>query len=193
MQIRSLQSVVSHELAWRRLSSAGASGVFRRWMTGRLLGIADIYIPYHLYKVRLDDRRVCTQRLLAVDALSGNLDPFEFAESPMQDRCIYIETRNCLPAQLSEAETHASALAKFRRLLFSKGFFRLAKPEISIELIESEFHVPYWAGFYGEEQSVRILALDAIRGTIEGGKVTNSVKAWLLEERHARANVVQHG
>jgi hypothetical protein len=189
MQIRSIQSEVTHELAWQRLSSAGASGILRRWMTGRLLGIADIYIPYHLYKVQMDDRRVSTRRLLAVDALSGNLDPFEFAEPPMQDRCVHVETRNYLPVQLSEAETHTLALAKFRRLLFSAGFFRLAKPEIAIELIEPAL----WAGFYGEEQSVRILALDAVRGTIEGSKVTNSVKAWLLEERHARASVAQHG
>lgn len=193
MQIRSIQSEVTHELAWQRLSSAGASGILRRWMTGRLLGIADIYIPYHLYKVQMDDRRVSTRRLLAVDALSGNLDPFEFAESPMQDRCVHVETRNYLPVQLSEAETHTLALAKFRRLLFSAGFFRLAKPEIAIELIEPALYIPYWAGFYGEEQSVRILALDAVRGTIEGSKVTNSVKAWLLEERHARASVAQHG
>jgi hypothetical protein len=48
-------------------------------------------------------------------------------------------------------------------------------------LVESAFFIPYWAGFYGQEHSVRVLMLDAIRGTIEGGKITSSVKAWLLE------------
>jgi hypothetical protein len=173
MLIRSLQSAVEREQALSKFS--------RRWMSGKLLGVADIYIPYRLYKMNLEDRRVRTARLLAIDAVSGNLDPFEFSESPLQNRCTDMETRNFLPAQLSEPETHAAALAKFRRLLFSAGFFRLAKPVISVELVESAFFIPYWAGFYGQEHSVRVLMLDAIRGTIEGGKITSSVKAWLLE------------
>ncbi len=123
MLIRSLQSAVEREQALSKFS--------RRWMSGKLLGVADIYIPYRLYKVNLEDRRVRTARLLAIDAISGNLDPFEFSESPLQNRCTDMETRNYLPAQLSEPETHVAALAKFRRLLFSAGFFRLAKPVIS--------------------------------------------------------------
>jgi hypothetical protein len=179
MLIRSLQSVVPREQALSKFLPSGTPGLMRRWMSGKLLGMADIYIPYRLYKVNVEDRRLRSARLLAVDALSGNLDPFEFAESPIHDRCTDIETRNYLPAQLSESETHVAALAKFRRLVFSAGFFRLAKPVISVELIESDLFIPYWAGFYGEEKSVRVLMLDAIRGTIEGGKITNSVKAWL--------------
>src|ERR1700729_3198725 len=118
MLIRSLQSVVEREQALSKFS--------RRWMSGKLLGLADIYIPYRLYKINLEDRRVRTARLLAIDAVSGNLDPFEFSESPVPSRCTDMETRNYLPAQLSEPETHAAALTKFRRLLFSSGFFRLA-------------------------------------------------------------------
>lgn len=185
MLIRSLQSAVEREQAFNKFS--------RRWMSGKLLGVADIYIPYRLYKVSLEDRRVRTARLLAIDAVSGNLDPFEFSESPVQNRCTDLETRNYLPAQLSEPETHAAALAKFRRLLFSAGFFRLAKPVISIELVESALFMPYWAGFYGQENSVRVLMLDAIRGTIEGGKITSSVKAWLLESQSRRMSELVAG
>jgi hypothetical protein len=179
MLIRSLQSVVEREQALSKFS--------HRWMSGKLLGVADIYIPYRLYKMNLEDRRVRTTRLLAIDAVSGNLDPFEFSETPLQNRYTDMETRNFLPAQLSEPETHAAALAKFRRLLFSAGFFRLAKPVISVELVESVLFIPYWAGFYGQEHSVRVLMLDAIRGTIEGGKITSSVKAWLLEGESIRS------
>ena len=183
MLIRSLQSAVEREQALSKFS--------RRWMSGKLLGVADIYIPYRLYKMTLEDRRVRTARLLAIDAISGNLDPFEFSESPLQTRCTDMETRNYLPAQLSEPETHAAALAKFRRLLFSAGFFRLAKPVIYVELVESALFIPYWAGFYGQEHSVRVLMLDAIRGTMEGGKITSSVKAWLLEGQSIRTNGAQ--
>ena len=54
---------------------------------------------------------------------------------------------------------------------------------IYVELVESALFIPYWAGFYGQEHSVRVLMLDAIRGTIEGGKITSSVKGWLLESQ----------
>ena len=86
MLIRSLQSAVEREQALSKFS--------RRWMSGKLLGVADIYIPYRLYKMTLEDRRVRTARLLAIDAISGNLDPFEFSESPLQTRCTDMETRN---------------------------------------------------------------------------------------------------
>jgi hypothetical protein len=95
-----------------------------------------------------------------------------------------------LPARLSEADTQASALAKARRLVFSAGFFRLAKPVISAEVIESEFYIPYWAGFYGEEKNVNVVTLDALRGTIEGGKTTESVRDWLLEDPAPTENAI---
>lgn len=189
MLIRSLQPAVEREVALRKLSPAGPSGIFRRWTTGKFLGLGEIYIPYRLYRVKVEDHGVQSSRLLAVDAVSNTLDPFEFAELSTKDSCRDIETRNYIPARLSEAETRASVLAKVRRLLFSAGFFRLAKPVLSAELIESEFYIPYWAGFYGEEKNVGVVMLDAIRGTIEGGKATHSVRAWLLEDSEQRTVV----
>jgi|SRR5689334_6978411 len=188
MLIRSLQPAVEREVALRKLSPTRPSGILRRWTMGKFLGLSDIYIPYRLYHVKIHDHRMQSSRLLAVDALSAALDPFEFSEPPAWDRCRYVETRNQLPTRLAEIETRASVLAKARRLLFSAGFFRLAKPMISAEL-ESEFYVPYWAGFYGEEKSVGVVMLDAIRGTIEGGKATHSVRAWLLEDSEQRTVV----
>jgi hypothetical protein len=161
----------------------------RRWMTGKLLGVGEMYIPYRVYRVAVEDRRVRSARLLAVDAVSSTLDPFEFAEPPAEDRCVDIETRNHLPARLSESETQTAALSKVRRLLFSSGFFRLAKPVISAEVIVSDFHIPYWAGFYGEEKNIRVVLLDAIRGTIEGGKATHSVRAWLVDNSEPHSGV----
>jgi hypothetical protein len=179
MLIRSLQPVVGRELAWRKLSPSGPSGMVRRRITGKLLGVGEIYIPYRLYRVKIEDRHLQSERLLAVDAVSGTLDPFEFPESPKS--CLEIETRNHLPARLSEAATRAAVLTKARRLLFSAGFFRLARPAISAEVIEPEFHIPYWAGFYGAEKNVGVVMLDAVRGTVEGGKATHSVRTWLME------------
>jgi hypothetical protein len=181
--IFSLQSEIGHEHALRKLSPSGPLGMVRRMMTGDLLGVSDIYIPYRLYKVTVDDRRVRSARYLAVDAISGALDPYEFGELPGQERYAEVETHNCLPVRYAEADSRALILEKARRMLFSGGFFRLARPVIAAELIGSEFYVPYWAGFYGQEQNVKVLMLDGIRGTVEGSKVSHLVRAWLLEQR----------
>jgi hypothetical protein len=181
--IFSLQSGIGHEQALRKLSPSGPIGMLRRIVTGDLLGVSEIYIPYRLYKVTVDDRRVRSARYLAVDAVSGALDPYEFGEPPVPERYAEIETQNCLPVRFPEAESRALILEKARRLLFSGGFFRVARPVIAAELIGAEFYVPYWAGFYGHEQNVRVLMLDGIRGTVEGSKVSQLVRAWLLEQR----------
>lgn len=178
--IRSLQSVIDRELAWRRLSPGGPLGIVRRWRTGRLLALGDIYIPYRLYQVKVDDYRVRSTRFVAVDAISGDLDPYEFPESPLPASCAEVETTNYLPVRLEEPDTRTLALEKVRRLLFSAGFFRLVKPAITSAVI-GEFYIPYWAGFYGEVHNVSVLMLNAVRGTVEGSKASNLVKTWLLE------------
>src|SRR3954470_4349965 len=114
MMIRSLQSVVDRELAWRSLSPQGMLGIVRRWRNGKLLALGDIYIPYRLYQINVDDHRVRSTRFLAVDAISGVLDPYEFAESPLHGRCMELDTANYLPAQLAEAHTRALVLEKVR-------------------------------------------------------------------------------
>ena len=93
-----------------------------------------------------------------------------------------METSNALPVRLAETETRAFVLEKLRRLLFSAGFFRLAKPVMTAEMTGATFYIPYWAGFYGGPQNVRVQVLNAVRGTIEGSKVSSLVKTWLLEQ-----------
>ena len=181
MIIRSLQPALDRELALRNFSPAGPLGILRRWRTGKLLGISDIYIPYRLYRVQVEDIRVRNARFLAVDAMSGVLDPYEFPEPPLPGQSVEVETSNALPVRLAETETRAFVLEKLRRLLFSAGFFRLAKPVMTAEMTGATFYIPYWVGFYGGPQNVRVQVLNAVRGTIEGSKVSSLVKTWLLE------------
>jgi hypothetical protein len=179
--IRSLQSGLSCEMAFRRLAPAWPFGILRRWMTGKLLGVAAIYIPYRLYRVNVEHRCAHSIRFLAVDATTGKLDPYEFSEDPLQGSCIEVDSRNCLPIRLEEAETHALVLERVRRLLFSKGLFLSGRPTIAAESVGLGFYIPYWAGFFGEDNNVRVLILNAVRGTIEGKKIASIVKVWLLE------------
>src|SRR5215467_6825153 len=163
MTISTIPRTMGYEAALRRLTGTGGVGSFRRWFTGTLRGVAAIYIPYRLYKVTLDGRGIGSVRFYAVDAALGTLDPYEFAMPPEQDAWVRIDTRNFHPVRLNESQTKTIVVEKARRALYARGFFRLANPAITAELIEPEFYLPYWAGFYGDEQNVRVTVLNAVR------------------------------
>jgi hypothetical protein len=190
MLIKSLKSRVNREQALHLLSSSGVSGVLRRWLTGNLTLLADIYIPYRLYKIACYGPKSQSSHCYAIDALSGLLDPYQFSEIPVQSEFVGIETQNFMPPSLDERRTRELAIEKARRVIFSKGFFRLAHPRITAELVQPELYIPYWAGFYGSKQDLGIVVLDAVRRTIEGRKVAHSIKAWLLDEGRTNA---RHG
>jgi hypothetical protein len=118
------------------------------------------------------------------------LDPYQFSEIPVQNEFVGIETQNFIPPSLDEGRTRELAIEKARRVIFSRGFFRLAHPRITAELVQPELYIPYWAGFYGSKQDLSIVVLDAVRRTIEGRKVAQAIKAWLLDEGRTNA---QHG
>src|SRR5215471_15399801 len=105
MTICSLQPRMSYQTALRKLSASGVLGPLRHWMTGPLRGVAGIYIPYRLYKITVDDRRLQSVRFYAVDAAAGTLDPYEFAGPPDAEDCVERETRNCHPVRLDERQT----------------------------------------------------------------------------------------
>jgi hypothetical protein len=109
------------------------------------------------------------------------LDPYEFVKSPEAHQC-EVEARNCYPVRLAENETRSLAVQKVRRLLFSRGFFRLCDPQLAAALIISELYLPYWVGFYGDEQNVSLQILNSVRETMEGSKIRRLLQTWLLEK-----------
>lgn len=177
MLIRILKSAVERELALEKLSARGLSGWMRRRISGKLIGAAEIYIPYRLYKITVRDRKVLAERFLAVDAACGIFDPIEIGRESLN--CRMVETRNFLTAEVAEADTRAIVLTKMRKVLFSAGMFRLREPEILVELVEDDFHIGYWTGFYGSRERTNVMVLDAMTQTMAGGKVTEHVKNWL--------------
>src|SRR5207247_2007594 len=97
--IRILQPNVTQEEALRAFSSAGASALYWRIRSGPLRRIADLYVPYFLFCVK------CTAmppRLLAMDAVDGSLDLFEFPQIPGEGELLTRPSRNLLGAALSE-------------------------------------------------------------------------------------------
>ncbi len=182
MMISSFQATMGRELALRTLSHPGPLGLLRRWRSGKLVAIADIYIPYRLYKITVDDRRAKLTKYYAVDAAAGLLDLYEFTSPPPDGKFVEVETRNFHPVRLGESETKLLVLKKARRSLFARGFFHMVDPVICAEFVRPEFYMPYWAGFYGDGQNVRVTALDAVRHTVEGSKVSEVVKLWLMDQ-----------
>ena len=172
---------MSHQEALSRLSASGPLAGFRRWISGPLRGVAEIYLPYRLYRIIVVDRGIQKVHHYAVDAAAGTLDPYEFSEPPAAGDRVEVETRNFHPARLDESHTQKLAIERVRRLLYSRGFFRAANPVITAELVPPEFYIPYWAGFYGDERDIRITVLNALRRTAEGSKVRHLVRTWLLE------------
>lgn len=181
MNISSLKSNTSRDQAIRKLMPPGPRGLVRAWLNGRLRGLADVHIPYRLYKLTIHDRRLQTTRYYAIDAATGVLDPYEFPMPPPDAMFVEVSTRNCHPVRLDEEETRQLAVHRVRRLVFSRGLLRLSDPVFAAELLRRDFYIPYWLGFYGEQQNLRVVVLNAVRHTYEGTKVRRLVENWLKE------------
>ena len=117
--------------------------------------------------------------VLGLDAVRGSLDPYRFAHAPTENETVRVETRNSLPASLELDQAQELLVAKVRRLLYGKGFFRLHAIEISAEPLDDELHIPYWLGFSGSGSRARLKVMDGVRRQREGGKVRSIFEAWL--------------
>jgi hypothetical protein len=181
---------MTRDLALRRLAPPGVRGTVHRWITGKLLALTEVYLPYRLYQITIQDRRINSTRYYAVDTAAGTLDPYEFAAPPSPEAFVEVDTRNCHPVRLDETQTNRVAIERVRRLTFSSGFFRLANPLISAKLVQPDFYMPYWAGFYGDEQSLKVAVFNAIRQTQEGIKVRQLIQEWLQDRPALRSRSI---
>ncbi|HEX2712171.1 MAG TPA: hypothetical protein VHM88_08115 [Candidatus Acidoferrales bacterium] len=181
--IHSLKPYVSLAEAIKVFRARGIAGVLGRFRTGPLRSVADVYVPFHLYQVQISIGGRSRTRWLALDAVTGTLDPYEFERPPAFSELVAIKTRNCLRLALEEAQARDLLCAKLRHLIFQTGFFRLRNLQIHPQPLPLELHVPYWIGFYGAGESARLRVLDALRGCFEGGKARAFFEAWLTSAR----------
>jgi hypothetical protein len=178
--IRTLKPNVTREQAILQFSSTGIPRLFRNSAYGRLRSVAELYLPFRLFQVEIVNRGQTEQRLIALDAISGTLDPFQFDHIPTDAETVSIESRNCPRAHLEDALVAELLVGKLRRLLYSRGFFRMRDLQITTTLIAQELHVPYWLGFRGSNGHARVAVIDAVRRRFEGGKMRRLVEAWLV-------------
>src|SRR2546426_8657855 len=80
MNIRIMRPSISLAEAACRLG-----GPIREFMRGRLALVLDFHIPYRVVQLNITNGGETRTKLIAVDAVSGALDPYEFDELPETD------------------------------------------------------------------------------------------------------------
>jgi hypothetical protein len=176
--ICSLRANVSREEASRHFTG-GLRGVAAGFIRGRARSIADLYIPYRLFRVKISNRGREEIRIFALDAVEGALDLFEFPGLPGESEVVALKTRNVLPCRLAPEQMQQLIMNQVRRLVFSRGFLRLQDLQMEATAIAGEVYLPYWVCFRGNAQVARLEVLDAVRRKPEGGKVRGLVQDWL--------------
>lgn len=179
--IQTLRPNVTREEAIRHFS-CGLSGWLRRAALGPLRLLADVYIPFHLFRIDIANGGRTETRLLGVDAVTGSLDPFDFEQAPDPARVVSIHTRNFLEPRLNENQAAQLCIDKTRRVLFSRGFFRMRDLKIAATPTSETLYVPYWVGFQGAYSKVHLSVIDAIRRRSEGAKIRKLMEEWLHED-----------
>jgi hypothetical protein len=176
--ISSLKRNVSKEDAVRQFTSPGFGTLYWRICNGPLQRIAEVYVPFFLYRVRYDIGGATRTRVFAIDAVYGSLDLFEFPRVPEERQLCTVETRNHLRSSLSPARAEELLRDKVMRVVFQQGFFKVRKPNVELARQSIDVHLPYWLALYGTEV-VRCRVMDAVRRRIEGAKASAFFEDWL--------------
>ena len=176
--IQTLRPNVTQQEALRKFSGVGLSTFYWRMRSGPLQRIADVYVPYRLYRVQYNIAKATHSTLFAMDAVSGSLDLFTFPCVPAEHGLVSVHTRNYIAPSLQPTSAEALLRQKVLRVIFQQGFFKLRDLKLEAVLEPLELHVPYWLGFYGNV-NVRCRVMDAVRRRVEGAKASAFFEAWL--------------
>ena len=175
--LRALKPNVTREQALQ-LFTAGPLAFATGLVHGRARSISDLCIPYRFFQVKVKTRGKEEARIFALEAFRGVMDLYEFSEVPTEADLLTVNTRNFLPSTLQDVHAHDALIAKVRRLIFTRGFFRIRDLHIQAIPLATEVYIPYWICFRGTN-SVYISILDAIRRKPEGAKARHLVEDWL--------------
>jgi hypothetical protein len=176
--IHALRPNVTRDEALNQFTG-GLRGALTTLSRGSARGLAELYIPYHLFHILISNDGREARSIYAIDAVAGILDPFEFPQLPDDTQIMSISTRNLLPIRLAPDQAREMLLDKVRRHVFSRGFSRLRDLHFSATPIPDPLYFPYWLCFRGSERNVKIEVLDALRRRIDGAKTRSLVHDWL--------------
>lgn len=155
---------------------------------GRLALVIDFHIPYLMFEALITNADRTMKKFMAIDAVTGALDPYIFDHVPSEDEREIVESERAPSAEITEAAALEILEEKIKRMLYLKGFFRVKEVRIKGRYLET-LHVPYWVGVYRRNDEVRVEAVNAVRGVHEGAKVREVITRWF----HSRKQAIEHG
>jgi hypothetical protein len=180
-RIRSLKANVTREEAIRHFTNGVLNGAVEL-IRGPVRSLAEFYIPYRLFEVRIRSGGREQTQTFAMDVVRGVLDLYQLPSVAADDQLLTLQTRNVLPAELSAAKAEERLIAKVRRMVFTQGFFRVRDLKIEATPVSGEICVPYWVCFRGSGDRAYLAILDAVRRRPEGAKVRRLVEEWLRSD-----------
>src|SRR5215470_2099944 len=101
-QILSLKPNVTREDALRHFTGVTLNPA--NWFHGPVRSIAELYIPFSLFEVKVANRGREERHVFGIDAAQGVLDPYQFPSIPGPEDLMSIETRNLLPAVIEAGQ-----------------------------------------------------------------------------------------
>ncbi len=177
--IQSLKPNLSREAAAVQLRGRGLAGGLRWVVAGPLRSLADVYVPFRLFRVKISNGAARQEKLLAIDAVTGAFDLYCFDQVPGTEELVRVTSENRPAARLDEQRARELLIERLRRMVFRQGFFRIRQLRIEAEPIPVELHVPYWVGFCGFGERAHLAVMDGVRRRMEGGKVRQFFREWL--------------
>ena len=184
-RVRSLKPNVTREEAIRYFTEGGFNRV-ADLIRGPVRSMAELYIPYRLFQVTIVSAGRVQIQTFALDAVRGVLDLYGFPASNAEENFCWIETRNVLPGVLDDSDALGQLkhrlLEKVRRMVYTRGFFRVRDLKIEAVPIPGDICVPYWVCFRGSSEQVHLAVLDAVRRRSEGAKVRRLIEDWLRSD-----------
>jgi hypothetical protein len=177
-QIQTLRPNVTQQEALRTFSGVRLSTLYWRLRRGPLRRIADVYVPYWLYRVQYNMGRTAHSTLFAIDAVNGSLDLLTFPSIPTAAELVIVDTRNYVAPSLTPLTAEALLRQKVLRVIFQQGFFKVRDLNLQISKEPLDLHIPYWLGFYGHA-AARCRVFNAVRRRMEGAKATALFESWL--------------
>jgi len=160
----------------------GLSGAMRRVALGPVRSVADVYVPFRLFRIVVTRPRGDERMVLGIDAVTATLDLYRFDDPLPSSDLIHVRTRNHVTAAVSPSAAHDALVARLRRIIYQRaGFFAAGSCHLDVRAIDDEISIPYWVGFLGRGDEASIVVMDGVRRQIEGAKVRRLIARWLGE------------
>jgi len=165
---------VSQEDALRQFAG-GIAGRIAYAIFGPLKTLAQVYVPFELFEVRITNNGTEQLSVVGLEAVNGVMDLFHFEMKSLERQRVQVPTRNDLKPVLDKSLGSRIVQDKVRRALYGKAFWTLRRCSIAVKPLDEILYVPYWLGFRGRGPQARISAIDAVRRQFEGAKLRQLV------------------